>query len=99
MYRLYKDNQILEFKLDSLSHQDDGQDTVGQKEDICQLDDAQNAMGKKPTDVVTMEMIYKEMNELKVKAKVYDTFFLGSTCLIIVLMVLIGAVFVMLVNH
>ena len=56
-------------------------------------------MGKKPTDVVTMEMIYKEMNELKVKAKVYDTFFLGSTCLIIVLMVLIGAVFVMLVNH
>ena len=70
MYRLYKDNQILEFKLDSLSHQDDGQDTTEQKEDICQLDDAQNVLGKKPTDVVTMEMIYKEMNELKVKAKV-----------------------------
>ena len=98
MYRLYKDNQSLEFKLHSLSHQDDPQEWVGQKEDICHLDHAHNAMGKKPTDVVTMEMIYKEMNELKVKAKVYDTFFMGSTCLIIVLMVLIGALFLVSLN-
>ena len=58
----------------------------------CNLDEVEN--GKKATDVSNLELLHKEMNELKVKAKVYDTFFMGSTCLIFVLMVLVGALIV-----
>ena len=87
---MYKDNQILECKLETVSQQDDAQNN------ICHLDDAGYLTGNKHTDVVTMEMIYKEMNELKVKAKVYDTLLMGSTCLIIVLIVLIVAVIVVI---
>ena len=95
MYGLYKEKEILESKLLSVSLQDDGEYHSGNRH-ICKLDEVE--IGKKATDVTNLEMLYKYMNELKVKAKVYDTFFMGSTCLIIVLMVLVGAVIVVSLN-
>ena len=76
----------MECNLDCLTHQDDGQKLIANK-----ASNGQKVITNKATDV-SMELIYKELNDLKVKGKVYDMFLIGSTCFIILLMVLIAAV-------
>ena len=92
MFKLYKDNEILECNLESLTKQVPPQtaNVTQQTHDFKHIDT------QKPTgnEDVSMAVIYKELNDLKIKGKVFDMFLVGSSCLIMLLLVLVVAVIV-----
>lgn len=101
MFKLYKDNELLECNLHCLTHQVHGHEPyevksnegnkVNANEGNKVGNEAQKVVG---TEDVSMVLICKELNELKEKGKMYDMFFFGSTCIIILLLVLNVAVIV-----
>lgn len=98
MYKLYKDNQILECNVHCLSNQVEAQvPNVTKANEAIKLVATQEHVGTQEhhaNEDVSMAVIFKELNDLKMKGKVLDMFLVGSTCLIILLFVLVVAVLV-----
>lgn len=101
MFKLNKYNELLECNLHCLTHKVHGHEPYEVKSNEANKVNTNegNKVGNEDekivgTEDVSMVLIYKELNQLKEKGKMYDMFLFGSSCIIILLLVLTVAVIV-----